>query len=162
MTCCFVGHRDIYETEELRKQLYRVVEDLIVNKSVDTFLFGSKSRFNSLCYELVTDLKEKYPKIKRVYVRAEFPVIHEDYKRYLLTHYEDTYYPESVVATGKAVYINRNKEMIDRSNFCVFYYNEKNLPIGRKSGTKIALDYGEKCKKVIYQFPHIDKEKTAL
>ena len=43
--------------------------------------------------------------------------------------------------------------MIDRSSFCVFYYDETYIPKGRKSGTKIALDYAIKHKKVIFQFP---------
>ena len=69
-TCCFFGHRKINETEELKSKLIEIIEKLIVEKQVDTFLFGSKSRFNSLCLELVTEIKEKYPHIKRVYVRA--------------------------------------------------------------------------------------------
>jgi len=70
-TCCFFGHREINETEELRTRLCGIIERLIVDEKVDTFLFGSKSRFDSLCLELVSEIKEKYPHVKRVYVRAE-------------------------------------------------------------------------------------------
>ena len=42
-TCCFFGHRKINETEELKNRLYEIIENLIVNEKVDTFLFGSKS-----------------------------------------------------------------------------------------------------------------------
>ena len=83
-TCCFFGHRTINETEELKERLTEIIEKLIVDEKVDTFLFGSKSRFNSLCLELVTEIKGKYPHIKRVYVRAEYPYISEHYKNYLL------------------------------------------------------------------------------
>ena len=93
-TCCFIGHRKINETEDLKSKLIEAIEKLIAENSVDTFLFGSKSRFNSLCLETVTELKEKYPYIKRVYVRAEYPYISKNYKNYLLERYEDTYYPE--------------------------------------------------------------------
>ena len=72
-TCCFFGHRTINETEGLRTKLIEIIEKLIKDEKVDTFLFGSKSRFNSLCFEIVTEIKEKYPHIKRVYVRAEYP-----------------------------------------------------------------------------------------
>ena len=153
MICCFLGHREICETEELRSQLYGAIKALIINEKVDTFLFGSKSQFNNLCYTLVTELKGEYPHIKRIYVRAEFPVIREDYRAYLLECYEDTYYPEKMIGAGRSVYIKRNVEMIDRSSFCVFYYDETYIPKGRKSGTKIALDYAIKHKKVIFQFP---------
>ncbi len=152
-TCCFFGHRTINETEELKSKLITIIEKLIVDENVDTFLFGSKSHFNSLCLELVTELKEKYPHIKRVYVRAEFPFIHHDYMTYLLESYDDTYYPEQIINAGRAVYIERNYAMIDRSHFCIFYYDETDTPITRKSGTKIALDYAVRKQKHITVCP---------
>ncbi len=143
-TCCFFGHRTINETEELRKKLTETIERLITDKNVDTFLFGSKSRFDSLCLELVTKIKEKYPHVERIYVRAEFPVINDEYKSYLLKSYEDTYYPEKIMNSGRAAYVERNHEMIDNSKYCIVYYDEVNAPTTRKSGTKIALDYALK------------------
>lgn len=148
-TCCFFGHRTINETEELKMKLCETVERLITHEKADTFLFGSKSRFDSLCLEIVTNLKEKYPHIKRVYVRAEFPVIDESYLAYLLESYEETYYPEKIRGSGRAVYVERNCEMIDRSRFCVVYYDETQTPAKRKSGTKIAFDYAVKQGKEI-------------
>ena len=147
--CCFLGHRTINETEMLKLNLYKIIEKLIVEKEVDTFLFGSKSRFNSLCLETVTELKEKYPHIKRVYVRAEYPYISEPYKNYLLKSYENTYYPEKIICSYKAAYIERNYEMIDKSNYCVIYYDKLNVPTSRKSGTEIALNYAIKQGKEI-------------
>lgn len=143
-TVCFIGHRAINETEKLKTKLYVIIEKLIVENSVDTFLFGSKSRFNDLCHELVTEIKEKYPHIKRIYVRAEFPYISERYKKYLLKSYEDTYYPEHIMGSGRAAYAERNCEMIDKSRFCIIYCDEKYFPDIGKSGAKIALDYAVK------------------
>ena len=148
-TCCFFGHRKINETEELKSKLKEIIEKLIVENSVDTFLFGSKSRFNSLCQETVTEIKEKYPHIKRIFVRAEYPDINEQYTNYLLEAFEDTYYPEHIRNSGKAAYIERNYEMINKSKFCIVYYDEQNAPTTRKSGTKIALDYAVKKEKII-------------
>ncbi len=152
-TVCFFGHRNIHESNELQKRLYDVIEQLIAEEHVDTFLFGSKSRFNDLCLEAVTIIKEKYPHIKRVYVRAEFPFIDEQYKNYLLEQYEDSYFPENILHVGKAVYIGRNCEMIRQSQFFIVYYDEQNTPVSRKSGTKIALDYAVKCNKTIIRLP---------
>lgn len=151
-TCCFIGHRTINETEKLRTKLSEIIEKLIVENSVDTFLFGSKSRFNDLCHETVTEIKAKYPHIKRVYVRAEYQYIDEAYKNYLLKSYEETYYPERIIGSGKASYIERNYEMINKSLFCIVYYDEQNAPTKRKSGTKIALDYAVKQGKKIIAF----------
>ena len=143
-TCCFFGHRKIAETEALRQRITKAVENLIVNEGVDTFLFGSKSEFDRLCLALVTKLKEKYPHVKRIYVRAEYPMIGDDYTSYLLKSYDETYFPEGLAGAGRAAYVERNYEMINSSKYCIVYYDEKAAPTTRKSGTKIALDYAKK------------------
>ena len=135
-TCCFFGHRTINETEKLKSKLIEIIENLIVNEKVDTFLFGSKSRFNSLCQETVTELKEKYPHIKRIYVRAEYPDINEQYTNYLLESYEDTYYPEHIRSSGKVAYVERNYEMINKSYYCIVYYDEQNAQPSAKAAPK--------------------------
>lgn len=152
-TCCFIGHRTINETEELNSRLYGAIEKLILEERVYTFIFGSKSRFDSLCLEIVTALKEKYPHVKRIYVRAEFPYIDGQYQRYLEKSYEETYYPERLINAGRAVYVERNFEMIDKSDFCIFYYDEGYTPHKRRSGTRIAFDYAVKQSKNIIKFP---------
>ena len=48
------------------------------------------------------------------------------------------------------MYVKRNYEMIDKSDYCIIYYNEKIAPTTRKSGAKIALDYAIKRKKEIF------------
>ncbi len=160
-TCCFFGHRKIDDTAELRNKICEAVEMLIVKENIDTFLFGSKSQFNSLCHKLVTEIKTRYPHIKRVFVRAEYPVIDDGYRDYLLKDYEDTYYPKCIINSGKAVYIERNCEIIDRSRICIVYYNPDYQPPQRKegnnmlkshtkkSGTKIAYDYAVRKNKSI-------------
>ena len=149
-TCCFFGHRTINVTTELKVKLNKIIKKLIIENNVDTFLFGSKSQFNNLCYEQVTKIKEKYPHIKRIYVRAEYSIINETYEDYLLENYEDTYYPKNAVGAGKAVYVERNCVMINDSHFCVVYCKEDYSPLNRKSGTKLALDYAiKKNKKII-------------
>ncbi len=149
-TACFFGHRIINETEELKLKLTEIIEKLIVDEKVDTFLFGSKSRFNSLCQETVTEIKEKYPHIKRIYVRAEYPCINERYTNYLLESCEDTYYPKHIIGSGRAAYVERNYEMVNKSHFCIVYYDEQNASSSCKSGTKIALDYAiKRYKKII-------------
>lgn len=147
--CCFFGHRKIRETEELKNRIFEIIENLIVNEKINTFLFGSKSRFDKLCLEIVTDIKEKHPHIKRIYVRAEYPYINDDYKNYLLEFYDDTYYSEKLFNSGRASYVKRNYEMIDNSEYCVVYYSDEEAPKNRKSGTQIAYHYAVKKEKKI-------------
>lgn len=161
-TCCFFGHRKIKQTQSMRKKLYDTIEHLIVVHKVDCFLFGSKSQFDTLCYETVSDIKSRFDDIKRIYVRAEFPNTDTAYNNYLLSRYEDTFYPPEIIKAGKAVYVERNFLMIDKSKFCVVYYNNQYVPIKRKpgnsalpersskSGTKIALDYAISKNKAVF------------
>lgn len=161
-TCCFIGHRHIDKTEELENRVCEIIENLITKENVSTFLLGSKSEFNDLCKHLLCELKEKYPHIVRVYIRAEYPYISDDYKKYLMQWCDDTYYPERMIGAGRAAYVERNYEMIEKSDYCVIYFNEGYAPAKRKnskrdliayqpkSGTKIAYDYAvKKCSKVI-------------
>ena len=83
------------------------------------------------------------------------------YEESLLEHYEGTYFPNHMEKAGKASYVERNQEMINKSDFCVIYYDENYLPPRRKnsrrdlfdyqpkSGTAVAYDYAVKKKKKI-------------
>ena len=162
-TCCFFGHRKIDETAELKNKLYEIIENLIVNEKVDTFLFGSKSQFDDLCHKTVTELKEKYPHIKRIYVRSAFQHIPDWYEDSLLEHYEDTYFPEHMAKAGRASYVERNQEMINKSDFCIFYYDENYLPPRRKNSRKDLFDYQPKSGTgVAYEFAMKKKDKQVF
>jgi lipid A disaccharide synthetase len=65
-TCAFIGHRKIDITEELKRSLLQIIEKLITEHHVVNFLFGSRSEFDGLCHLIVTQLKEKYPFLKRI------------------------------------------------------------------------------------------------
>jgi len=161
-TCCFFGHRKIDETEELKNKLSEIIENLIVNENVDTFLFGSKSQFDDLCHKIVTELKEKYPHIRRVYVRSAFQYIPDWYEDSLLNHYEDTYFPEHMEKAGKASYVERNQEMINKSEFCVVYYDEKYLPPRRKNSRRDLFDYQPKSGTAVAYGYAVKKKKEII
>lgn len=157
-SCCFFGHRKIDKSPELVERLTQAIETLITVKNVTDFYFGSKSEFDDLCHKVATELKTKYPYIKRVYVRSSFQHIPDWYEDGLLEHYEATYFPDHIEKAGKASYVERNQEMINQSKFCVIYYDENYAPPRRKnskrditdyqpkSGTKVAYDYAVKKK----------------
>lgn len=159
--CCFFGHRKVADKEQLRKRLYKTVEDLIIYNNVSIFLLGSKSEFNALSREVLAELKEKYPYIHRIYIRAEYQYIDDSYEAYLLQSCDETYYSERAIGAGKAVYVQRNGELIDKADICVVYYNGGYLPPRRRngkkdlfdyqppSGTQIAYDYAKRKKKTI-------------
>ena len=162
MQACFIGHRNIQKNEVLTFSLKQIIIDLI-NQGVTTFLFGNKSEFDALSWEIVTALKQTYPFIKRVYYRATNKFIDESYEKYLLEYYEETYFSPKLERAGKYSYVERNYIMIDNSTYCVFYYNANYvapyrrqsenkmlLRRGGKSGTKIAYDYAIKRNKKVF------------
>ena len=157
---CFIGHRKIEDTPELRERLQDILLDLVENGTVN-FIFGDHSAFDSLCYELVTELKEKYPVIKRINFRKDYEDTDDYTMQFLIKGYEESICPKGVGSAGRAGYIERNRAMIDKSDVCIFYYDENYLPTRRKtsrhdltdyqpkSGTAAAYDYALKKKKQI-------------
>ena len=174
--CCFIGHRKIPSDVSIEKSVRDVIEMLILKENVRIFNFGSRSDFDTLCHSIVTDLKEKYNDIqRRAYTcRSETCTLESEreYWEEIYSHFEkrpvtllgveEEVEHKTKYSSGKASYVERNYAMIDDSDFCVFYYNEKYQPQKRKeskrsigtyqpkSGTKIAYDNAKrKNKKII-------------
>lgn len=162
MVACFIGHRTITVTDELCERIRTTVLDLIDNQCVDTFLFGSRSQFDELCLKIVTEIKEIRPHIRRIYVCAEYPYISADYEKYLLTFYDETYMPENIINAGKAIYIERNRHMIDSSDFCMFYYNENYQHSPKPTNNKLLFLYYTKNGTIVAYEYAIRKMKIIL
>lgn len=176
MRVCFIGHRKVVDSKQIKGKLYDTISTLIAN-GADTFIFGSRSDFDTLCWEVVTELQKQFPHLKRISYNApheasftskeERESCEQFFSRIAKgeVHYAD--YEEAVSSTksinaNKNAYIMRNQEMIDNSDVCVFYYNKDYLPPKRKapnkflpdyqpkSGTAIAYSYAKQKKKQIY------------
>jgi len=154
------GHRKIDEGDKdyLNNQLNLTFEQLI-NMGDKTYLFGSNSEFNDLCYKIITNFQNKYTNIERIgYLCAkEIAFTNEEQGRYLnfikkskskginIEIYEDI---KQFDFDAKNLYIERNKKMIDDADICIFYYKQKFLVKNSKgeitnSGTKIAFEYAK-------------------
>ena len=115
--------------------------------------------FDDFCQEVVKELKDEFPYIKRVYLRTTYPELCEPYLGYILCDFEETYVPKGVENAGVARYVERNQEMIKASDYCIFYYDENYKPPRRKyskravgdyqpkSGTKVAFVYANQRKR---------------
>ena len=145
MKVCFIGHRTVADTEKVKTKLINIILTLIEN-GADTFLFGSRSDFNSLCWEVVTKLKEKYPNIKRVCYNAphETAFTSKEERENCERLFSQTVNPQKELKANKNAYIMRNQAMIDASDVCVFYYNKDYMPPMRKSANRYLPDYQPK------------------
>ncbi len=173
-TCSFFGHRNIAVTDQLVEKVKTCIEFLIAHRQVTTFLFGSRSEFNTLCHGIVSDIKRCYPSVKRVaytcksegcFLESERQKWESIFSRFLgqkqdiLTVDEEFEFAGKYKA-GKASYIERNRAMIDDSQYCIFYYDKNYRPQGgynslgeayqTNSGTALAYKYAQsKNKKII-------------
>lgn len=152
--CSFFGHRDTPQTDELKQKVRETVERLIVEEGVDTFLFGSRSKFDELCHMVVTEFQEKYPKIRRVAYLCKHETaclvgagmeltqkIKELTGRDVyVAEYEEIKKSDRVNSAGRASYVERNQWMIDESDFCIFFIKRE---VG---GCVLAYNYAQKYK----------------
>ena len=163
-TCSFFGHRDAPQTDELKEKVRETVERLIVEEGVETFLFGSRSKFDELCHMVVTELKEKYPHIQRIAYLCK----HEsgclvgagmEQKRRIkeltgrdvyVPEYEDIRKSDRVNSAGRAAYVERNQLMIDESNYTIIYL-KKNYSLSRSTnGTWLVYQYTIKKNLIVF------------
>lgn len=160
-TCCFIGHRKIENYSEVQAKLQRILTDLI-EQGVTKFIFGDHSQFDSLCYDVVTRLKENYPEIQRIKYRKDYQEISESVKKYFLNGFEDNICPDGVAKAGKASYVERNQAMITASDVCVFYYNENYQPKRRKESKRSIGTYQPKSgTRLAYEFA-VSKDKENI
>ena len=173
--CCFFGHRNVEESEKLKRKVKEVIEELIVQKNVTRFLFGSRSNFDLLCHLIVTELKEKYQNIKRIAYtcRSESCILENEREKWERIYFdvhktevrllgvEEEVEHKTKYTSSRASYVERNQAMIDDSDYCIFYYDENYRPELRKqskrdigyyqpkSGTALAFAYAKRKKKVL-------------
>ncbi len=156
LVICFIGHRNIKNAEQIKSQFKEIVTALI-SSGADTFLFGSRSDFDYICWSVVTELKVRFPNIKRIKYnvphevaftskkeRERFERIYSNltHKEVLFTDYEESV--DCASHANMATYIMRNQKMIDNSDICVFYYDKNYLPPKRKQSKKQLCDYQPK------------------
>lgn len=122
--CSCFGHSQIEITNELKQKIKYIYQDLIVNKNFDTFLFGGFGQFDELCYQIISELKNKYNHIKRVYCLENKKYLNL-FKLKYSQYYEDFIYLNlDFDFWYKRIYF-RNCEMVNKSDFILFYVNKQ-------------------------------------
>ena len=160
-TCCFIGHRKINATPELRKYLNELLTKLILDGITD-FIFGDHSEFNSLCYEIVTELKKEYPHLRRIHFRKDYEEADAYTMEILLKGFEESICPKGVSNAGIASYVERNQAMIRESDICVFFYDESYLPKRRKRSKSSTSDYQPKSGTAVAYEYAVGKNKNII
>lgn len=122
-TCATFGHREIEEIENLRIDVIKCVDRLIKQEGYGVFLFGGFGVFDELVWKCVTELKEKYPFIKRVYCLSD-PKHQIKRPKWLRSQdYEEFIYLDLRFDWWYQRIYYRNIAMIDKSDMILFYVN---------------------------------------
>ncbi len=157
--CCFVGHRKLENPEEVAAALAKVVMRLVGQDNVRTFLFGSKSEFDTLSLAIVTECKRHVPEIKRVAYtcKSEGCMLEKDRAKWdrlrskadmelMETFVDEEFEHKTKYTAGKASHVERNVAMVDASDVCVIYYE----PSNPNNGTRRVYEYLQRTKKPFF------------
>ena len=125
-TCSCFGHSDVDITDDLiartRIEIGKAIED-----SVRIFLFGGRSDFDDLCYDLVTEKKNDNPQlnIKRVFCFALDKQLRKPPRWYVPKEYEALECPTKDFDYWYTAIYYRNLAMIDQSDLILFWVEER-------------------------------------
>ena len=141
--CSFFGHRNVNTTDELISKISTMIDGLVKN-GYFTFLFGGFGDFDNLCHKIVSQKKELFPSVKRVYCLTDEKHLSPNKRpKYLSQNdYEEFIYLQPDFDYWyKRIYF-RNCEMVKLSDFIIFYAEEK-----ENSGAYKTLKFAKKSKK---------------
>ncbi len=115
-TAVFIGHNECYDisVEQLERTIIEYIE-----KGVTVFLNGGQGGFDRMSAGVVHNLKKKYPNIKNVLV-----IPYLSFKIFDKTLFDEIIYPQGFEKYYfKAAIIEKNKYMVDKSQFAICYIN---------------------------------------
>lgn len=148
-SCSFFGHTKIDITDKLVNDLKILIKKLITEDNFQIFYFGGFSNFDELCWQIVSEIKQEFPLIKRIFClsnpqhlrpskRPKF-LKENDYEEFVYLDLDfDWWY--------KRIYF-RNIEIINKSDFVVFFVSNV-----ENSGAYKAMQHAKKIKKPFINF----------
>ena len=144
--CTFFGHAD--SPTNIKKEIQKVIEDLILQKGVTTFYVGSNGNFDRMVQSVLIDLKKQYPNLECCTVLAYMPGIKSEFD----TGYEklETLYPDGLEKVPKRFAIDwRNKWMVQQSDYVISYVRHS------FGGAAKYMELAKRKKKIVYNLANL-------
>ena len=141
---CFTGHRDVRDTEKVQKTLLNILKSLI-NDGAEDFYAGGAIGFDTLAAAAVIGLRQIYPQIK---LHLVLPCCEAEQTARWTDSQKSEYWlilaaADSVEYTSEHYYDGcmkkRNARLIELSDCCVCYYNDKKSASGTGQTVRMAL-----------------------
>lgn len=141
--CCFAGHSQLIDTENIYEKLLSVIENLVTSENVSEFWVGNYGDFDRLCAEAVRELAAKYPEIKLCLIVPYLTVKTNEYRKMYYEKYDDIIVADMSEKTPEKVkIIKANQYMVENSRFLVCYVKRS------FGGAAKTLEYAEKKKHI--------------
>ena len=141
-TVCFFGHRHIDDFSLVEQKIEALIDKLLNEHEYVEFLIGRDGEFDNLVTSAIRRCR-KHLDTANCSVTWVMPYLKADYVKNSKSY--DNYYDsvevceQSANAHPKSAIQIRNREMIDRSDLCVFYVTH------RSGGAYQTLRYAEKA-----------------
>ena len=144
--CTFFGHAD--SPTNIKKEIKKVIDDLILQKGVTTFYVGSNGNFDRMVQSVLIDLKKQYPNLECCTVLAYMPGIKSEFD----TGYEklETLYLDGLEKVPKRFAIDwRNKWMVQQSDYVISYVCHS------FGGAAKYMELAKRKKKIVYNLANL-------
>ena len=144
--CTFFGHAD--SPTNIKKEIQKVIEDLILQKGVNTFYVGTNGNFDRMVQSVLIDLKKQYPNLECCTVLAYMPGIKSEFD----VAYEklETLYPDGLEKVPKRFAIDwRNKWMVQQSDYVISYVRHS------FGGAAKYMELAKRKKKIVYNLANL-------
>lgn len=144
-TCSCFGHFTIEITDELKSSTSKEIEKAI-GHGIRIFLFGGRSDFDNLVYDIVSEYKLQNPRldIKRIFCFPLESHLRKPPNWFQRKEYEGYSCPTKDFDWWYTAIYYRNCAMIDQSDLVLFYAEER-----KNSGAYKAYKYAVKNHKQI-------------
>ena len=145
---CFTGHRNSPNTPEIRFYIKNLLEGLIVLDGADTFYAGGAKGWDNDCSDIVLEMQKEYPHIKLCLVLPYPENIQTDgwtdsekeqYRRIVSRASKVEFCSESRTPNSEKI---RNARLVELSDCCVCYLNQKRYRSGTYQTYKMAQKKG--------------------
>ncbi len=125
-TCSCFGHLDVNITDDLIARTKTEIDKAVAD-GVRVFLFGGRSDFDDLCYDLVTEKKNTEPQldIKRVFCFALDNQLRKPPIWFIRKEYEALECPPKDFDYWYTSIYYRNLAMIDQSDLALFWAEKR-------------------------------------
>lgn len=152
--CSCFGHFDVDITNELKARTGEEIDKAIAD-GVRIFLFGGRSDFDDLVYNVVSKKKEQNPRlnIKRIFCFALDKQLQNPPNWFKRKEYEGYDCPCKDFDWWYTSIYFRNCAMIDQSDLVLFYAEER-----KNSGAYKAYKYAVKSYKTIVNLAFIKQQ----